>query len=141
MTHSSTTVIKTCFTPEYTYAYTLTHMYAHITKFHKTTLILITFITLYYFFPFPFFKGWSWLHWFHVNSYKPQSGKHWSEGNLTLDYKGQADPNPVPRSPTIPRPCFRSHLEEVKGSAYKDPSPCPNKLRLLNTYLGISLLI
>jgi len=37
-----------------------------------------------------------------VNSYKPQSGKHWSEDNLTLGYKGQADQNPVPRSPTIP---------------------------------------
>lgn len=143
MTHSSTTVIKDiCFTSEYTYAYTLTYMYAHITKFHKTTLTLITFIILYYFFPFPFFKfkGWSWLHWFHVNSYKPQSGKHWSEGNLTLDNKGQADPNPVPRSPTISWPCFRSHLEEVKGSAHKDPGPCSSELRL-NNYLRISLLI
>lgn len=78
---------------------------------------------LYYFFPFPFFKLWSWPNRFHVNSYKPQCGKHWSEGNLTLAYKGQADPNLVPRRPRIPQPCLKSHLEEIKGSAHTDPGP------------------
>lgn len=57
-------------------------MYAYGTKLHKRIFVLIMFAILYYSSPFHLDTGHG--HLTYINSYNPESGKQWCEGNLTL---------------------------------------------------------
>lgn len=60
-----------------------------------------------------------------MDNYNPQLGKHWSEGNLALDYRDRVDPNPAPSGPGTPWLCLKSHVDdrEGKGSMHIDTGP------------------